>query len=181
MRTIGITKELDPDEKLVFSTHATELISLKQSVFEKIRGWERIEQVDSMLRAIIYVTNKRLIFLKLFEVPGASSGQKKNLLVGSAGTFVEIPFDGISSVMQRKLRLSRDNTFRFVTVFGGDQNRVNDGQALEVAYNERTVHPKKEATNVADLLVVLGDPMFTLEPILLETIRNYLRSTRNLS
>lgn len=169
--TIGITKELNNDEKLTHSSQPTELIFMREDVYERFRGWERLERVESMFRGIIYLTNQRVIFFKLFEVPGVSTGQKKNLLVGSAGTFTDIPLNKITSVMKRKVSLSKENIFRFTTVFGGDENQVNDGPGLEIAFNERKVHPKNAVVNLNDLLIILGSPIFTFESVLREQIK----------
>jgi hypothetical protein len=124
-----------------------------------------------MFRTIIYLTNKRLIFLKLFEVPGVSSGQKKNLLVGAAGTFMDIPLKDVSHIIKRTISLGKDNVFRFVTVFGGDEHAISGGPALEIGHNQKTIHVKKDTTTISDLIIVLGVPMFTLQSTLTDVMK----------
>jgi|SRR5581483_7444591 len=171
MHSVGVTKVLDEGERLVYTSSPTEILLLKQEVYTKIMGWEKIEKTESIFRGIIYLTDKRLIFLKLFEVPGVSSGQKKNLLVGSAGTFIDISLGKVAHIIKRTINLSKDNAFRFITVFGGDEHAISGGPALEIGYNEKTIHIKKDATAVCDLVLILGDPMFAIEPILTNQVK----------
>lgn len=168
---IGITKELNEDEKTTYTSPTTELLFLKENVQTKIVGWEKKQFVISMCRGIIYLTNQRLIILKLFEVPGVSSGQKKNLLAGSAGSFFDISLKDISYIKKRPIVISRENIARFGTVFGADEHQVNGGPSLEIGYNERTTTLKNESIPLWDVLFVLGDPMFTLESVMREHLK----------
>lgn len=137
----------------------------------KFRSWLKREKIESMLRGIIFLTDHRLIFLKLFEVPGVSSGQRKNVLAGSSGTFLDVPLKDISQMARRQITLSKENTFRFVTIFGGDEHAVDDGPALEIVYNQKAVEIKKGKVPLSDSVLVLGDPMFALQSALHEHFR----------
>ncbi|MEM3160887.1 MAG: hypothetical protein QXJ74_08910 [Nitrososphaera sp.] len=134
-------------------------------------GWEKVERIISMARAIIYLTNERVIFLKLFEVPGVSSGQKKNLLAASAGSFFDLSLHDVSYVMKRSLTISKENIFRFSTTLGGDEHQVSGGPALEIGYNERKVSVKKDVVPLYEIVLVLGEPQFTMESIIKEQLK----------
>jgi hypothetical protein len=168
---VGLTKQLNHCEKLVYASSPTEIFFLKQEMRMRFRSWQKNEKIESMIRGIIFLTDQRLIFLKLFEVPGVSSGQRKNILAGSSGTFLDVPLKDISHMAKRQITLSKENAFRFVTVFGGDEHAVDDGPALEIVYNQKAVEIKKGKVPLADSVLILGDPMFALQPALREQFR----------
>lgn len=99
------------------------------------------------------------------KLPERGQGKRK-----TAGTFVDISLDDISHIIMRKNNLSKDNVFRFVTVFGGDDHAISGGPALEIGCYERSARIKRDITSVFDLLIVLGDPMFNLQSTLSEQI-----------
>lgn len=134
---IGIFKELEPGEVIsAQGITATPVIFVKEAEIKKVIGQERKEVPISISHSLFYLTSKRLVFLKLFEVAARELGEEKNQLSGVSGSFYELPLSGIMSVDMRPVRLNKNDTERFVNIFGGDENQLQR-PALEVVYDEK--------------------------------------------
>lgn len=166
----------------------TEVIFVKEATIKKIIGQERKEVPISISGSVIYLTNQRLAFLKLFELSATELGEEKNLLAGAAGTFYEVPISAITSVDMRPIRLNSNDEKRFVDFFGGDASMLKR-PALEVIYDEKAASGRAKdyiesmlqrpllskiwgsVQAVYDKLFVLGEQSVALQPYLSGSIR----------
>lgn len=180
-RVIGITKELDSDERIVTqSTTQTEVIFIKEAQIKKMLGEERKEVLLSISSSMFYLTNHRLIFLKLFELSATELGQKSNTLAGESGTFYELPLTAITGVKMRPITLDKNDETLFINILRGDINKLKR-PALEIIYDEKAAtgfmlqrdlvsKPWAKVEMVYDKMCILGEQAVTLQPILSDLV-----------
>lgn len=188
-KLIGIMKELENDEKVITqSIVQTEVIFVKEAFIKKMLGQERKEVPISISGSMFYLTNHRLIFLKLFELSATELGQDVNLLAGAAGAFYELPLSSITAVEMRPVKLNKNDEARFVTIFGGDAAKLRR-PALEIIYDEKAARGRAKdymeslmrrgpvsklwgkVEMVYDKIFVLGEHAVTLQPALSEFVK----------
>ena len=185
---IGIYKELDSGESLLHNgVIHTDVIFVKEAEIKKVIGKERKEVPVSISSCFVYMTSKRIIFLKLFELSASELSENVNLLSGVSGTFYEIPLSAIKNVDMRPIKINKNDVDRFERFFGANKN-ILDRPNLEIVYEE------KEATGrakdymesmlqrgalsklwgkvqmVYDKIFILGEQSVILEPIIAERI-----------
>lgn len=74
---LGIFKELEPNEKIIYQgVTQTEVIFVKEAEIKKVVGRERKEVPISISSSFVYMTTQRLVFLKLFELSATELGEK---------------------------------------------------------------------------------------------------------
>ncbi|AIF83669.1 zinc-ribbon domain [Candidatus Nitrososphaera evergladensis SR1] len=188
-KLIGIIKELENDEKVVTqSITQTEVIFVKEAFIKKVLGQERKEVPISISGSMFYLTNQRLIFLKLFELSASELGQDSNLLAGAGGTFYELPLTSITGVEMRQVKLNKNDEARFVNIFGGDVSKLRR-PALEIIYDEKAAKGRAKdymesmmqrgiisklwgkVEMVYDKIFVLGEQAVVLQPTLSEYVK----------
>ena len=185
---VGIYKPLDSGETLLHNGAIhTDVIFVKEAEIKKVVGKERKEVPVSISSCYVYMTNKRIIFLKLFELSASELGEEVNLLSGVSGTFYEIPLSAIKNVDMRPIKINKNDVERFERFFGANRS-ILDRPNLEIVYEE------KEATGrakdymesmlqrgalsklwgkvqmVYDKIFILGEQSVILEPIIAERI-----------
>jgi hypothetical protein len=186
---IGIVKSLDKDEKLVTqSMTQTHVLFVKEAHIKKILGEERKEVPLSLSTSFFYLTNRRLIFLKLFELSASELGQGNNMLAGAAGTFYELPLTAITGVDMRPVKLNKNDEARFLTFFQNDMSKFQR-PALEIIYDEKAATGRArdymesmlqrgivsklwgKVEMVYDKIFVLGEQAVALQPVLSDFVR----------
>ena len=187
---LGIFKELEPDEKIIYQgTTQTEVIFVKEAEIKKIIGRERKEVPISISASLVYLTNQRLIFLKLFEISATEIGAENNLLAGVAGTFYEMPITAVTSVDIRTVKLNKHDEERFRVFFGENNESRLLKPALEIIYDEKAATGRAKdyiesmlqrgflsklwgkVEMTYDKIFVLGEQSVVLKPFLSEKIR----------
>jgi hypothetical protein len=151
-------------------------------------GQERKEVPISISGSMFYLTNQRLVFLKLFELSATELGQESNLLAGAGGTFYELPLSSISAVDMRPVKLNKNDEVRFINIFGGDVSKLRR-PALEIIYDEKAARGRAKdymeslmqrglisklwgkVEMVYDKIFVLGEQAVTLQPALAEYVK----------
>ncbi len=191
---VGIYKELEEGEKTIFqSVTQTEVIFVKEAEIKKLIGRERKEIPISISKALVYLTNQRLLFLKLFELSATELGEEKNMLAGAGGTFYEVPLDAVTAVDMRQVKLNKGDEERFLNLFeGSDPNTAAaklKSPALEIVYDEKAatgrgktyiesmlrrgflskLWGKVEMTY--DKILILGEQSVAIMPTLSERVR----------
>lgn len=188
-KVIGIIKQLDNDEKIISqSITQTEVIFVKEAHIKKMLGQERKEVPISISGSMFYLTNYRLIFLKLFEVSATELGHENNLLAGVAGTFYELPLTSITGVDMRPVKLNKNDESRFINIFGGDASKLRR-PALEIIYDEKAAKGRAKdymesmlqrcllsklwgkVEMVYDKIFVLGEQSAALQPVLADYVK----------
>ena len=188
-KLVGIIKELDNDEKVITQSMVqTEVIFVKEAQIKKIMGQERKEVPISISGSMFYLTNQRLIFLKLFELSATELGQDTNMLAGAGGTFYELPLSSITGVDMRPVKLNKNDEARFVGIFGGDAAKLRK-PALELIYDEKAAKGRAKdymesmmqrgmvsklwgkVEMVYDKIFVLGEQAAALQPVLSEHVK----------
>jgi hypothetical protein len=188
-KVIGIYKELDPSEKIVYQGQVqTEVIFVKEAEIKKVIGIERKEVPISLSKSLLYLTNQRLIFLKLFEISATELGENNNQLASVSGTFYELPINAVTGVDMRTVRLNKNDSERFVTIFGGDESKLQR-PALEIIYDEKAATGRAKdyieammgrglvsklwgrVQMVYDKIFVLGEQSVAIQPVLAEAVR----------
>ena len=186
---IGIVKPLDKDEKLVTqSMMQTHVLFVKEAHIKKMLGEERKEVPLSLSTSFFYLTNRRLIFLKLFELSASELGQGSNMLAGAAGTFYELPLTAITGVDMRPVKLNKNDEARFLTFFQNDMSKFQR-PALEIIYDEKAATGRArdymesmlqrgivsklwgKVEMVYDKIFVLGEQAVALQPLLSDFVR----------
>lgn len=187
---IGIYKDLEGDEQLTYQSQTpSPVIFVKEAQIKKVIGRERKEMPISMSKSLFYVTTKRLVFLKLFEISTSELGEDNNMLSSVSGTFYEIPISAITSVDMRPLSLNSTDSATFENILGGDVSKL-DQPTLEVIYDEKSATGRAKdyveammgrslvskifgrVEMVYDKLFVLGEQSVAIMPQLQEAIRN---------
>lgn len=188
---IGIYKELEPMEKVTYqSSVQTEVIFVKEAAIKKVIGSERKEVPISLSRSLVYLTNQRLIFLKVFEVSAKELGAGANQLAGASGTWYEVPLSAINGVEMRQVQLNKNDLDRFIDFFGEDTAATMlKRPALEILYDEKAATGRAKdyieamlrrgalsklwgrVQMVYDKVWVLGEQSIAIEPVLAEHIR----------
>ncbi len=182
-------KELENDEKVITqSITNTEVIFVKEAFIKKVLGQERKEVPISISGSMFYLTNQRLIFLKLFELSATELGQEANMLAGAGGTFYELPLTAITAVDMRPIKLNKNDEARFVNIFGGDVAKLRR-PALELIYDEKAAKGRAKdymesmmqrgiisklwgkVEMVYDKIFVLGEQAAALQPILADHVK----------
>lgn len=186
---IGIFKELEPNEKIVYQGQVqTEVIFVKEAEIKKVIGSERKEIPISLSKSLLYLTNQRLIFLKLFEISATELGENTNQLASVSGTFYELPISAVTGVDMRTVKLNKNDYERFVTIFNGDESKLQR-PALEIIYDEKAATGRAKdyieammqrglmsklwgrVLMVYDKIFVLGEQSVAIQPVLSEAVR----------
>lgn len=192
LRLLGIYKELEHGERILYQgTTQTEVIFVKEAQIKKMIGQERKEVPIAISAAFVYLTNLRLVFLKLFEVSATELGEEKNLLSGVSGTFYEVPISAVTSVDMRPVKLNHKDVERFLNFFGGDESKLKK-PALELIYDEKAATGRAKdyiesmlqrgllskvwgkVQMTYDKIFVLGEQSVALQPTLSEHVRRKL-------
>jgi hypothetical protein len=189
---LGIFKELEAEEKPVANSSVqTEVLFIKEAEIKKVLGKERKEVPLSMSSSMFYLTNHRLIFLKLFEVWASDlSKEEKNKsqrLVGAGGTFFELPLTAIAGVEMRQLKLNKNDRDRFIQFFRDEA--ILERPALEIIYDEKAATGRAKdyvehmldrnklskiwgkVEMVYDKILVLGEQAVVLQPLLSDYVK----------
>jgi len=194
-KVLGIFKELEPTEKIIYQgVTQTEVIFVKEAEIRKIIGTrERKEVPISISESIVYLTNQRLIFLKLFEISATEIGTTNNLLAGVAGTFYEMPISAVTSVNIRPVKLNKNDEERFLSFFGVENELKLRKPALEIIYDERAATGRAKdyiesmlrrgflsklwgrVEMTYDKIFVLGEQCIALQPTLSEQVKKKMR------
>lgn len=189
-KLVGIFKELEADEKIVYQgVIQTEVMFVKEAFIKKVIGQERKEVPISISNSMIYLTNQRLIFLKLFEVSASELGRESNLLAGAAGSFYEVPVSAVIGVDMRPVKLNKNDEQRFIELFGEGGESMLKRPALEIIYDEKAATGRAKdymesmlrrgmlsklwgkVEHVSDKIFVLGESSVALQPYLSSYIR----------
>lgn len=190
-KVLGIYKKLEPNEKIIFQgTAQTEVIFVKEAEIRKLIGSrERKEVPISISESIVYLTNQRLIFLKLFEISATEIGTTNNLLAGVAGTFYEMPVSAVTSVDIRSVKLNKNDEERFLNFFGVENEYKLRKPALEIIYDEKAATGRAKdyiesmlrrgflsrlwgkVEMTYDKIFILGEQCIGIQPTLSEQIR----------
>jgi hypothetical protein len=188
-KVIGIVKPLDSDEKVVTqSMIQTHVLFVKEAHIKKMLG-QKIKEIPlSLSTSFFYLTNQRLIFLKLFEISASDLGQGTNMLAGAAGTFYELPLSAITGVHMRPVKLNKNDEARFLTFFQNDMTKFQR-PALEIIYDEKAATGRArdymesmlqrgmlsklwgKVEMVYDKIFVLGEQAVALQPLLSDYVR----------
>jgi len=188
-KIIGIYKELEPNEKIIYQgSTQTEVIFVKEAEIKKMIGGERKEVPISLSKSFIYLTNQRLVFLKLFEISATELGEETNQLAGASGTFYEVPISAVTAVDMRTVQLNKHDVSRFLDFFGGDESMLHR-PALEIVYDEKAATGRAKdyiesmlrrgmlsklwgrVQMVYDKIFVLGEQSVAIQPVLAERVR----------
>lgn len=189
-KVIGILKEMEPNEKVIYQgVTQTEVIFVKEAEIKKVIGRERKEVPISISSSFIFLTNQRLVFLKLFELSAAELEDKNNLLAGAAGTFYEVPINAVSSVDMRVVNLNKNDEQRFRDFFGESNEYRLKKPALEIIYDEKAAAGRAKDYMEAmlqrgalsklwgkvemtyDKIFVLGEQTVAIQPTLSERVK----------
>lgn len=189
---IGIYKNLDDDEKLVTqSLVQTQVIFVKEAQIKKVLGQERKEVPLSMSSCMFYLTNQRLIFLKLFEILATElqkdTRKEVEMIGGASGTFFELPLTAVAGVEMRQVKLNKNDKERFVKWYGSES--ILERPALEIVYDERAATGRAKdymesmldrnklsklwgkVEMVYDKILVLGEQAVVLQPLLSDYVK----------
>jgi hypothetical protein len=193
---LGIFKELEPNERILYqSVTLTDVIFVKEAVIRGVifGNRSRKEIPISMSKSLFYLTDQRIVFLKLFEMVATEVGEKENRLAGAAGTFYEMPLHAVTSVDMRPVQLSANDMLKFREQLGANDATLRR-PALEIIYDE------KEATGRAkdymesmlnrgllsrlfgqmestyDKIFILGEQSVSIQPILAQRVRRNVES-----
>lgn len=188
-KSVGIYKLLENDEKIVTqSVVQTEVIFVKEAEIKKVLGQERKEVPLSISSSMFYLTNHRIIFLKLFEMwtNDVRKEMKETRVIAASGTFFELPLTAVIGVEMRQIRLNKNDKDRFVEIFGNES--ILERPALEIIYDEKaaTGRAKDYMESMLDRnivsrlwgkvemvyhkILVLGEQAVTLQPALSEYV-----------
>ncbi len=140
---IGIFRELDKNERIEFESRTImPTVFMKEAEIKKVLGKERKEFPISFTATNIYVTNKKLYFLILYQMGAKelTGEEKKSALSGIAGTWFEIPITAINSVDNRMIKLNNLNTetdMKMLVTWGLlKEEELNNASCVEIVYNE---------------------------------------------
>lgn len=187
--------ELDMDESLMTqSKDQTEVVYFKEAAIKKLIGRETKQTPISLSKSMVYVTNKRLILLKLFEVSATEVAEGANQLATSSGTFYEVPLSAVAGVQTMTLQFNKKDVARFLDFYGGDES-VLGRPGLEISYDgaaatggaklamddvlRRSAISKimGKVESVSDKMLILGDEGLALGPRLSQTARGTGKTT----
>jgi len=188
-KLVGIFKQLESNEKVMTqSLLQTQVIFVKEAQIKKVFGQERKEVPLSISSSMFYLTNERLIFLKLFEISATELGSEINMLAGASGTFYEIPLRAVTGVDMRPVKLNKNDQERFLKFFNNDKSKL-EKPALEIIYDEKAATGRAKdymesmlqrgalsklwgkVEMVYDKIFVLGEQATVLQPLLSDYIR----------
>ncbi len=139
---IGIFRELDKNERIEFESKTIlPIVFMKEAEIKKVLGKERKEFPISFAATNVYVTNKTLYFLILYQMDAKElSDEKKSALSGIAGTWFDIPLTAINSVENRKVALNMLDTetnMKTLVEWGLlDAEELSDASCVEIVYIE---------------------------------------------
>lgn len=188
MKIIGVFKELDENEKLIFESKVvTPTIFVKEAEVKKLIGRERREIPISFSATNLYLTNKRLSFLILYQLEArtiSESGAPK--LSGVAGTWFEIPVSAISSADIRPVFLKsfeKEVDMKRLVEWGVIKKEMAErASAVELIYSEEDAVGRikdymqsllkmgfwgkifKKIERVSDKLMIVGEEATTIVP-----------------
>jgi hypothetical protein len=185
---VGIYKELDAGESLLHNgVIHTDVIFVKEAEIKKVVGKERKEVPVSISSCFVYMTSKRIIFLKLFEMSASELSDNVNLLSGVSGTFYEIPLSAIKNVDMRPIKINKNDVDRYERFFGANRS-ILERPNLEIVYEEKEATGRAKdymesmlqrgvlsklwgkVQTVYDKIFILGEQSVILEPILADRI-----------
>jgi len=194
-KIIGVYKELEPDEKLIFESKViTPIVFIKEAEVKKIIGKERKEVPIAFAATNIYLTNKRLAFLILYQLEAKTLVESGGLrLSGVAGTWFDIP---ISAIIDTDIRpvflksLEKEVDMKRLIDWGIiSSDMVERASATEIIYNEAEAVGRirdyiqsllrigfwgklfKKIERVSDKLLIIGEEATSLVPSLKGLIR----------
>ena len=186
-RFVGVFKSLDVDESVRFESHAVApVIFLKEAEVKGLFSSSRKEVPISYALTKLYLTNKRLLMLILYQVQsGQLVGREEWRFSGVAGTWFEIPLPAISEALTRpaviekiieKDELERLRSWGIIL--------RSDVPSLELVYDSRDAVGRvkdymeallkmgalsklfKKVEKVYDKLLILGEEASSIAPLL---------------
>lgn len=161
LNRIGISKQLDQDETIAYQSEIpSPVISINE--IKNILGQTQKEVPISIFISFNYLTNKRIIFLKLFE-SNFEISDKTNIFSKNIGTFYEIPFTAVVSVVVKPIQLSETDIKHLVNSFNVDENQLKK-PLLELTFIKRmTSENKNEDKNASTNKEFNGKPSQNIE------------------
>jgi hypothetical protein len=184
-KVIGIYKELDDDEKLSFEGRTIlPTVFIKEVEIKKLIGRETKEVPISYAMTKTYFTNKRLVFLILYQIEtrlltegGAPS------LSGVTGSWFEMPLNAIIEVEVRPVFVRQDKEMMRLAEWIPSLN-VDRAPCVEIVYDEKMATGRikdymesmlgmgfwtklfKKIERVSDKLLLIGEETVSISPML---------------
>ncbi len=195
-KILGVFKELEPNEKILYqSVSFTDVIFVKEAVIRGVLlgNRSRKEIPISMSKSLFYLTDQRIVFLKLFEMLATEVGEKENLLAGAAGTFYEMPLQAVTSVDMRPVQINETDAEKFKQQLGVSDDTLRR-PALEIIYDEKQatgrakdymesmlnrgllsrLFGKMEST--FDKVFILGEQSVSIQPVLSQRVKRNVQT-----
>ena len=192
-KLIGIVKELDTDEKVSFENKiVTPVFFIKEAEIKKtVGGTKRREVPISIAMTNIYLTNKKLVFLVLYQLQATALADSRTGLSGISGTWFEMPLSAIKEVDIRPLKLDKDfeKNFKNRVYEWGLSEQFEKRPSTELIYDEKVAHGRTKdymeslldrgrisklfgkIERVYDKLLILGEETVSITPALRQIVK----------
>jgi len=187
---VGLYKDLDVDEKISFEGKTIlPTVFIKEAEIKKLIGRETKEVPISYAMTKTYLTNKRLLFLILYQIEtrmltdaGAPS------LSGVTGSWFEMPLNAIIEVEIRPVFVKRETEMMRLAEWIPSLD-VDKASGVEIVYDERLASGRikdymesmlgmgffsklfKRIERVFDKLLLIGEETASIAPMLKNIVR----------
>ena len=187
---LGIYKVLSPNEELIFENKSlTPVVLVKEAFIKKVlKRTETREMPLSYSLAKTYLTNKRLIFLILYQLSSKYLGDEEasNDIAGVVGTWFEVPVSAIVDYHVRPLML-KENVWQkdmWILEQWGIADTSQRQSLMEIIYDEKQATGRSKdyveammqrgmfsklfgkVEKISDKIFILGHESATLAPSL---------------
>jgi len=180
----GLYKELESDENIIFEGKTTcPTVFIKEAEIKKLIGRERKEVPISIAVSKVYLTNKRLLFLILFQLETKVLTDKgAPRFSGITGSWFEMPISAIQEVDIRPTFIKEDKEMMRLIEWGIVPSLSDRSPALEMIYDERMAVGRlkdymesmlkmgfftklfKKIEKVFDKIIIIGEEITTVMP-----------------
>ncbi len=184
-KRIGLFKELVEDEELIFESKLiTPIVFLKEAEIKKLIGQERKEVPIAYAMANTYLTDKRLLFLILYQLEARDLVERGSpKLSGVAGSWFEMPISAISEVEIRPVFIRKDRNMQRLAEWIPSL-AVDRASSVELIYDEKAAVGRakdymesmlkmgfftkifKKVLRVYDKLLIIGEEIVSIAPTL---------------